>query len=374
MYWRMFDAAWFARHQRTLLALLNAPVLGRWLRWVLCITQHDVGHRRRITRLLPHAYEVTNDDGSRTLDVRTHPKYAKRLYYGFAWLWWTLHAWDQVIANPLVPALNVGFDTLTVYPDPDPEVTTVDGVVARNDVDETWSTIRAGAGTAKDDITANFYAFLIGSSATSNRWRFLRRCIFLFDTSSIADSAVVTDGTFSLYGINKADNLSVSPDVNVYSTAPASNTALANADYGTFGTTAFATAITYAGVSTSGYNDFALNASGIAAIAKAGITKFGTRNANYDAANVAPTWGNTLESWVDAYHADQTGTANDPKLVVTYTPQGRNRVTLDQNKISAVANFTNAASTSLAFSSAVSAGQLLTLCFTSGSSNGSSGV
>ena len=75
----VFSAAWFARHQRTLLWLLNAPVLGRWFRWVLCLRPHDVGYRKPIVQLLPHAYTVANADGTRTTDFRAHAKYAKRL-------------------------------------------------------------------------------------------------------------------------------------------------------------------------------------------------------------------------------------------------------------------------------------------------------
>ena len=370
----VFSREWFDQHQRALLWLLNAPILGRWFRWVLCIRRHDVGYRRRIARLYPHAYEVTNRDGSRTLDVRTHAKYAKRLYYAFRPFWWTLHAWDALIANPFVPALNAGFDTLTAYPDPDPETTTIDGTIGRVDAvtGESWASLIGGAGNTADNPFASSVS-INASSDGADLWKRFGRSVYLFDTSPIA-GGTVTAAVLSIYGKGKSDNRGITPDVDIYTASPASNTALATSDYGNVGATSqTGSPITYASWSTSAYNDFTLDATGIGNVATAGISKFSKRNASYDAAGVAPTWAFGDETAVvEGYFADEAGTSTDPKLVVTYTPQGRNRVVLDQNRTSAVANFTNAASTSLAFSSAVSAGQLLTLCFTGGSSGGSS--
>ena len=111
----------------------------------------------------------------------------------------------------------------------------------------------------------------------------------------------------------------------MYSSAPATDTAIVTGDYSTLGSTAFSTAITYAGFSTTGYNDFALNNDGIANISKTGISKFGARNANYDVANVDPATGSaSLTSGMDTFAVEAAGTTTDPKLVVTYsvTPQG----------------------------------------------------
>ena len=79
--------------------------------------------------------------------------------------------------------------------------------------------------------------------------------------------------------------------------------------------------ITYANWLTTVYNDFTFNATGIGNINKTGISKFGTRNANYDVANTAPALSSINDRWhyLDGYFADETGTANDPKLVVAYS-------------------------------------------------------
>lgn len=315
----VFSEAWFSAHQRTLLTLLRLPGIGRWFRWVLCIRPHDVGYRQEIVALAPNSYTVANEDGTRTTDFRTHTKYAKRLYHAFRPIWWTLHAWDTAIANPLVPALNAGFDTLTVYPDPNPETTSVDGVVRRQGVDESFASIRGGSGNSVDDTSAGLEFVRLACSATSNQFSALYRSILLFDTASLTAGAVISSAVLSLYGTFKNDPASWSPSIDIYSSAPASNTALANADYGTLGTTSYTSApISYASWASS-YNDFTLNATGIAAIAKTGVSKFGARESTYDAGNTAPTWSSGATMTMEGYFADQTGSSNDPKLVVTYT-------------------------------------------------------
>lgn len=323
----MFSAPWFVAHQRTLLTLLRLPLVGRWFRWVLCIRPHDVGYRQVIVALYPHAYTVANADGTLTTDFRTHAKYAKRLYYAFRPLWWALHAWDACIANLFVPALNAGFDTLTVYPDPDPETSTVDGGVEFKGFD-TFTNMRNSAGSgawpSRAVSTAGDSGAIWLGATTSPTFRGIGRGIYLFDTSVISAGATISAASLSLYGHGKADDLAITPDIDVYSANPASNTNLVASDYATLGTTSYTgSPISYASWNTAAYNVFTLNATGRAAITKAGITKLGTRNANYDVANSAPTWSASTDtfSYLWSYWADQTGSSNDPTLDVTYTIQ-----------------------------------------------------
>jgi len=48
-------------------------------------------------------------------------------------------------------------------------------------------------------------------------------------------------------------------------------------------------------------------------------TKFGIRNKNYDGDGISPTWSSSALSEIKFYNAEQTGTSQDPKLVVNYT-------------------------------------------------------
>jgi len=119
----LFGETWFEKHQRGLLWLLNFPMIRSWFRWCLKIHRYDC--RTRITQIGPNRFswgdELFRENGRwhlrRTTDFRTHPKFAKRLYYAFRPLWWTLHAWDWFIADRIVPALSWGFGSLTAYPD-----------------------------------------------------------------------------------------------------------------------------------------------------------------------------------------------------------------------------------------------------------------
>ena len=324
---RAFGPLWFATHQRRLLGALNHPVLGRLLKRALRIRRCDLGYALPIVAISPHSYTVLRDRRRRkdgrweltlTTDFRTHWKYSTRVYHAGKVIWWALHAWDQCVANPLVPAWNAGFDTFIVHPDPDPEVTTVDGSVSRALVDESWATLIAGAGNGVD-VSATSGGLNIASTATTDQWATLGRHMYLFDTRPLGQGAVIQAATLSLFGVSKFDNLSISPNYNIYSANPLTDTNLEIADFQRFGVLPFSTAITHAGWSTVAYNDFVLNVDGRANLRPRGISKFAMRNANYDVAAVEPSWSSAASSVVVLNFADASGRANDPKLDVTYT-------------------------------------------------------
>ena len=157
---------------------------------------------------------------------------------------------------PLV--LNTDF-----YPDPNPETTSVDGQVRYSTSATSWSAIRDGAGSAAlPSAASGAFIDIYASSVEASPWVRIDRSIYLFDTSSIPDTDVVSVATLSLFGLDKFDGLSVTPNINIYASTPASNTDLVAGDYTQTGTTAFSTAISYASYSTTGYNAFALNKTG----------------------------------------------------------------------------------------------------------------
>ena len=228
-----------------------------------------------------------------------------------------MHVWD-IFADSLIPKWSFGFSTLTAYPDADPETTTVDGHVRRDTGTETWATIHDGAGTAfSDNATTAQFASVV-SSTTANRWDVIRRGIFLFDTSSITASATISAVVFSLWATSVTNDFTSS--LCVVSSNPASNTGLANSDYATLGTTQYASDTALSGITTGAYTDISLNATGIAAVSKTGVTKLGTL-ISQDRTNTEPTWASALQSNVTGRYAEINGadTSNDPKLVVTYS-------------------------------------------------------
>jgi hypothetical protein len=220
-------------------------------------------------------------------------------------------------------------DSQTFYPDADPETSSVDGYVGDDWGGQTWAQLIARPGTNITDNWTGLFLTYISSASTTDRWDYLMRAIILFNIADLGEAATITGVVESLYGYGKNDAPSWSPDVNIYSSNPASNTTLAAGDFDSLGSTAFCdTAITYAGFSTAGYNNFTLNASGLATVpVRGGVVKFGTRNANYDVAATSPSWASLKTSFFLAYAAEK-GTDYKPKLVVTYTVPSAPTITI----------------------------------------------
>lgn len=305
----VFSKQWFKKHQKKLLFLLKFKLF----RWVLRIDT-----KSEIVWILPNAYFIKGTkENEYVADFRTHDKYAKRLYYSFKPLWHVIHFWDMEFANRVSKQLNFGFDTLTVYPSPG---VTVDGVIARDVASEDWATLHDSTGNTVDDTNTVSTVIRIKSDTTTDMWEIIYRAVFLFDTSALDDAANISATVLSLYGFGKTDGLSATPNIDIYTSTPASNTALANGDYLQVGTTSqTGSPITYASWSTSAYNAFTFNATGRGNVSLTGISKFGARNANYDVANTPPTWSSGATSHMQCYFSDEAGTSSDPKLVVTYT-------------------------------------------------------
>ena len=147
----------------------------------------------------------------------------------------------------------------------------------------------------------------------------LSRGVLLFDTSSLPNDAVITAAEIQLYITYKVNNHNQS--INVVSSTPASNTALAATDYpvASFGSTDFVAVDTNINdLTINTYNVFALNAAGIANIDVSGVSKFAVRLS--DDIDDTPISGYTSG---DSYISFSTAeSSNKPKLVVTYTSAG----------------------------------------------------
>ncbi|GAH79199.1 unnamed protein product, partial [marine sediment metagenome] len=213
-----------------------------------------------------------------------------------------------VAADTNITSEIIQSTTVTFYPDPNVESSSVDGWARDTGNSVVWATLVAKPGNDADDSDASEYIVWIQSKSTTDKWDDLRRGIYLFDTNSIPDDVTIVSATFSVRGSAKGDNFSpaIAPNINVYSSNPASNTSSVAGDFNSLGSTAFCdTPITYASWSTTGYNNFALNSSGLAAIDKTGVTKLGLRNANYDVTGNSPTWSASGAAYLSGYFADQ---------------------------------------------------------------------
>ncbi|MDB5264658.1 MAG: hypothetical protein JWN64_229 [Parcubacteria group bacterium] len=213
----------------------------------------------------------------------------------------------QVIG--IVP-LRVYATDLTFYPDPNIEVNTVDGYIRATA--STWSGVRnSTSGTSNDSGTT------IGVSSergtTSGNSYILERGVVLFNTTSIPAGVTVTAATLNLYVISSAGSGSTR-STELVEAYPAYNTSLRSSDFGRFSDVHYGSSDGTYTLNT--YEPIALNSTGIAHVATRGITMIGLKG-YHDRVNVSPS--NTDEMMMAFSSADQSGTTQDPKLVVIYS-------------------------------------------------------
>lgn len=238
---------------------------------------------------------------------------------------------------PIQAGASLTLDPETYYPDASPETSSVDGHAYQEELGGVdWAVLLAAAGSAATDTSTSLICSYQGSDVVNNKWEYNVRGLAAFPTAPLPDAAIIVSANLSLYGKSKMNDLSLtSQSINIYSSAPASDTAIVAGDYDSLGSTAFSSAITYANWDLAGYNVFQLNASGLAAISKTGVTKFGMCDPYYDVAeNVPETWIASKTSNIVAYSADQG--SNQPRLTVIYavlptvTSEGSSGITQTQ--------------------------------------------
>lgn len=203
--------------------------------------------------------------------------------------------------------------TLIAYPDPDPETATVDGTIQTSSA--SWDTAHdATSGSVSDDVSQ-----MRPASEHNGSVYIIRRTFTLFDTSAIGSSGTVTAADLDLYAFLKVNGDNDGDDfMRIVSASTASNTALTTTDYNDCGDavdnpTAHASDVDITSISTSAYQTFALNATGLSNINKTGVSKFGCRE-GHDCVDSAVT--TSTSSYVSWTCAEST---NDPTLTVTYT-------------------------------------------------------
>lgn len=208
---------------------------------------------------------------------------------------------------------SIGNTTSTFYPSAG-AVSPVDGYIRNQNA--VWATARDAADGNLASATATaLYSHLNPDGTVYTIWR----SIILFDTSAIADTDTVDSATFSLYLTNTADAINDAYSyTGVVTSTPASNADVVTADFDQLGTVLQAPSLDHTGLSTAAYKDFTFNATGISNISKTGVSKFGIRE-GHDIENqsVAVSPDRVSGNYWSA--ADETGTTQDPKLVVVHS-------------------------------------------------------
>ncbi len=276
--------------------------------------------------LLPNGY-IRQEGNQAQMVVTTRAVYAPRLYPALQMidgLQTTLQETRELLLWYLglrfqpAWATNRLLSTLVVYPDGNPESTSVDGYVTRSNggAYETWAVLRAGAGTGHVDTDVIIYVASQSSNGVADTYLQLGRGIILFDTSAFPSNGTLTVGANTV-AMTQQTTYTTENHSLVLST-PASNTVLANSDYGQTGTTKQATDVSNPGT-------FTLNTTGEGNLAipgglGAGITKFAIKMTR-DNDNSAPTW-ETVKDYGCIYHSSDAG-SNRPTLTLTYTLPAR---------------------------------------------------
>lgn len=209
-----------------------------------------------------------------------------------------------------------GNTTSTFYPDADPESTSVDGRVKSDGTgSDPWSTIRnAGTGTSATDSGPSYGDFRNHSYLGTF---FVDRAFVLFDTSALGDTDDIVSATLSLYKDGDTVQNSDSTAIGLTGSTPASDTSITTADFDALtlnSPTEYASRYSGGSIVTNSYNNMSLNANGLAAVSKTGVTKFALR-LGLDIDNTQPSGLNNFGGF---YSVDQSGSTQDPKLVVEH--------------------------------------------------------
>jgi hypothetical protein len=151
---------------------------------------------------------------------------------------------------------------------------------------------------------------------------YLHRNMYLFDTSAISSGDTISSAILSLYGNSFAYDNDSGTTVEIVASSPASNTSVVNGDFDNFSYTSFAS-LSIGSVNQTAYNDFTLDANGRANVTKAGISKFGMMT-GLDLNVGALSSGQ--DNIIAFYEAGQSGTTQDPKLVVEHASGASRRI------------------------------------------------
>ena len=204
--------------------------------------------------------------------------------------------------------------TVTLYPAAGAN-SPVDGWVGRSTSNESFSTIRNGAG---NDVDATDYQgfVILGAGDGGTLFNTLYRSAYSFDTSSIPGAATITSASLRFATGEIATNLG-DTTVDVVGVTLGSTSTMVASDYSTFSDTVFAQE-TLSTINDFGEVIYTLNSSGLAHINKGGVTTFGTRFGWDTTGTFDGTWSLFGSNSIVLYTADAPE-ADWPYLEVTYT-------------------------------------------------------
>lgn len=305
---------WFGTYQTQLVRMANTD-FGRDL---LCIPQYHgeiVGIKKNV---------IVSKMGNN--------KYRWNVHIGAKWANVIRSRWNEFdsysryflnndpLVSPLVrEARATVCATTQFYPDPDPETTTMDArLIILSGVTGSgasgWENYHNAA--SADSVDDSGVLNVSGSDTAASGSTDGNRAIMLFDTSSVTGS--ISSAKISIYPIVVNDGGTSQSYHSIVSSNPASNTGVVAGDFmqvgdATDNPTKHSADVDATSMTTSAYNDFTLNGTGITAINTSGVSKYGMRD-GHDIEDVNP--GVSFTNNTVFRTADQTGILEDPILEI----------------------------------------------------------
>lgn len=314
---QVFSKEWFEYHQARLLWLANT----KWGRDLLGITEGEIRPLKdeRIVKITPNSIHTNIGEDRYIGACNMKNKYAINIASRLKWVWKAMHWFDMNIANPLVPQMNLGFDTFTGSPGSNSGNGTSDAFLRLSGLSpDTWANFRAATTANSINDYSSVILWALSTGSTSGEWDDISRSGLSIDTSSIDAGATINlsvDSKLDLVAGAKSNNFAV----NTFACAmcdfsPADNDSFAVGDFDTFGSTLWSTEVDYDDI--AGTFTHTLVAAGVNGMNPGGITTFGWAESNYDIVNVEPTWASG-DSVIGRAHSGDTGDA--PVLSLDYT-------------------------------------------------------
>lgn len=192
-----------------------------------------------------------------------------------------------------------------------------DGRLSRTGVNEYFTSIRNGEGTAIDTASTGYIPFSLIATTTSNKYGTLRRGFLTFNTT-LPEPGTITSAVLSVYGYNTGNTFVVGRG-NVTITSSNHGYPAAASDFNKFGNLILTTNVTGTTWPLEQYNNFTFT--NLSYLNTTGLTKLmfrGTRDVDAD----EPTWQSGTSMYMQAYPSATTGTNKDPILTIEYTPAG----------------------------------------------------
>lgn len=320
-----FHHNWFKKHQKKLLWFCNTPLVGKWFRWVLDMR---VDTSMKIEEIMPDRVMYNKRMFwcekrkewriGKTSQIRTHWKFAKRIYEAFKPMWWTMHFFDWLILDDWFPNYSFGFTELTVYVEGQPESVAMDAEYGYVDAaGVSWSTMR-DASTATSALDNNQSSDLlraqIETDSPTDTWDQFYRCSVGFDTSSIGDDDVDT-AHIHLYHLLITDELL--QDFAFCEFSPLNDTTADVGDWDAFTDTKLSEDFVIDDMTQGQYTEHELNAAG-REYAKTSPAHYGIRISS-DIDDAEPAWQNNKKTRLYIRSADNPGTSEDPYAVFNHS-------------------------------------------------------